>query len=52
MLLSDWHIMCCSKANPSKIDPVSFSMLEYALSIVSIPSSICFFLSEVLPLIY
>ena len=44
MLLSGWHIMRCSKANPSEIDPVSFSMLdvsfsiefEWALSIVSI----------------
>ena len=50
MLLSGWHIMRCSKANPSEIDPVSFSMfdvsfsieLEYALSIVSILWSICF----------
>ena len=27
MLLSGWH-MRCSKANPSEIDPVSFSMFD------------------------
>ena len=50
ILLSGWHIMRCSKANQSEMDPISFSRfdvslsieLEYALSIVSILSSICF----------
>ena len=33
MLLSGLHIMHCSKANPSEIDPVSFSMFYVSLSI-------------------
>ena len=33
MLLSGWHIMHCSKVNPSEIDPVSFSMLDVSFSI-------------------
>ena len=33
MLLSGWHIIRCSKANPSEIDPVSFSMLDVSFSI-------------------
>ena len=32
ILLSGWHIMRCSKANPSEIDPVSFSMFDVSLS--------------------
>ena len=31
ILLSGWHIMRCSKANPSEIDPVSFSMFDVSL---------------------
>ena len=33
MLLTGWHIMRCSKANPSEIEPVSFSMLVVSYSI-------------------
>ena len=33
ILLSGWHIMRCSKANPSEMDPISFSRFDVSLSI-------------------